>query len=96
MKRQLAAAIMTVVLCLSVFGAAFCMAEHAHHDCTGAGCSVCAVLEQCENCLRTAALAAAASLLLTVFCKFAAASAAPAVCEAAALTPIQLKVRLLN
>ena len=96
MKKPITAVCMAVVLVLSVCGAAFCMAGHMSHDCTGAGCTVCAVIEQCEGLLRTAATAAAVILLLTASRGLSVLSAAPAVCEATAATPIQLKVKLLN
>lgn len=96
MKKQIAAVVMAALLVLSVCGAVLCMAGHCEHSCIGADCAVCAVLAQCEQRLHTAVTAAAAITLLCVLRRFLASVLSAAVCEAAAATPVELKVRLLN
>ena len=96
MRSRLIAVLMTVLLCLSVFGSVFCMAAHAHHDCTGESCAVCAVLEQCEQRLRGAVSAAAAVCLLLLFMRYAVSLSGAEARESAVETPVTLKVKLLN
>ena len=66
MKSRFIVILMTVLLCLSVFGSVFCLAEHSHHKCTGENCAVCAILEQCTQRLRTVAAAAAVLFVVCV------------------------------
>lgn len=96
MKSRFIAVLVTVLLCLSVFGSVFCLAEHSRHECTGADCSVCAVIEQCTQRLRTAAAATALLIRQLVLCTAAAVMLVPLCHSIAAATPIQLKVKLLN
>ena len=96
MKRQFIAILMTALLCLSVFGSVFCMASHAHHDCTGEGCAVCAVLEQCGQRLHGASAAASAVPVLLFFAQHAVCLCAAAARELSGSTPVALKVKLLN
>lgn len=96
MKKQLAAAFAAFLFVLSVCGAAFCTAAHIDHRCTGPDCAVCAVIGQCEERLHTAVAAAAAVVLLAVLRRYVKSAAVPAVCEAAAATLIDLKVKLLD
>ncbi len=93
---KIAAVLVTVMLCVSVLAAVFCAAAHTHHDCTGAGCAVCAVLEQCDQRLRGAAAAAAAVLPVLFFAKYAVIPRTAGTREASGRTPVTLKVKLLN
>ena len=93
---KIAAVLLTVVLCLSVLGAAFCVAAHTHHDCTGESCAVCAVLVQCDQRLRSAASVAAALWLLLFFAGYTVCLTAAETRESAGETPVTLKVKLLN
>ena len=96
MKSRFISILMSVLLCLSVFGSVFCLAEHSHHECTGTDCAVCAIIEQCMQRLRTVAAAAVALFRQLLLCMAVAVISAPAVSKVAAATPIQLKVKLLN
>ena len=96
MKSRFIAILMVVLICLSVFGSVFCLAEHSHHECTGTDCSVCAVIEQCSQRLRTVAAAVIVLIKQFVLCMAAAVISAPVFSRIAAATPIQLKVKLLN
>lgn len=93
---KIAAVLLTVVLCISMLGAAFCIAEHTHHDCAGESCAVCAVLEQCGERLHTAVSAASAAVMLLLFALYAVSLTAAVLRESAGKTPVALKVKLLN
>ena len=98
MKKHsgLIAVLLTILLCISMLGSVLFIAEHTHHDCTGEGCAVCMVLEQCDE--RVRALGTAVSLFLMLLCvMFTAGSLpAPVLRTAGCETPITLKVKLLN
>ena len=68
---KITAMLLMIVLFVSVLGAAFCLAEHTHHDCTGENCAVCAVLEQCSERLNAAFSAASAAVMLLLFAMYA-------------------------
>ncbi len=87
---------LTILLCVSMLSAVFCIAEHSHHDCTGEGCVVCMVLEQCDE--RVRALGTAVSVFLMLLCVMFTAGSLPvsAVRTVSSHTPITLKVKLLN
>lgn len=98
MKKHsgLIAVLMTLLLCISMLGSVFIIAEHTHHDCTGEGCAVCMMLEQCDERVRS--LGTAVSMFLMLFCIMFSAVSLPvsAVCTVSSHTPITLKVKLLN
>ena len=96
MKSRFTTILMAVLLCLSVFGSVFCLAEHTNHECTGENCAVCAILEQCTQRLRSVAAAAAVLIRQLVLCMAADVIFVPLFSRIAAATPIQLKVKLLN
>lgn len=94
-RRLAAGLLLTAFLLVMLFSAVFPAAE-AGHDCTGDGCAVCAVIQQCQTLLRqtgnlyTPALMGPVALLLT-----------GAVCitlltEAVSATLVSRKVRLDN
>ena len=87
---------MTILRCISMLGSVLIIAEHTHHDCTGEGCAVCMMLEQCDE--RVRALGTAVSALLMLFCTMFAVVSLPvsAVRTVSSHTPITLKVKLLN
>ena len=93
---KIAAVLLTIALCISMLGAAFCIAEHTHHECAGENCAVCAALEQCGERLHAAvsAVSAAAALLLTAL--YAVSLTDSETYEAFHVTPVTLKVKLLN
>ena len=93
---KIAAVLLTVVLCLSELGAAFLVAGHTHHDCTGESCTVCDVLAQCDQRIRAVPVAAAAVLLLLFFAQYALSLTAAVPSETSGKTPVNLKVKLLN
>lgn len=87
---------MTILRCISMLGSVLIIAEHTHHDCTGEGCAVCMMLEQCDE--RVRALGTAVSALLMFLCVMFTAVSLPvsAVRTVSSHTPITLKVKLLN
>ena len=96
MISRITAVLLTVVLCISVLGAAFCLAEHTQHDCAGENCIVCAVLEQCSERMHAAISAASAAAMLLLFALYAVTLTDTETCEAFHVTPVTLKVKLLN
>ena len=98
MKKHsgLIAVLMTILLCISMLSSVLVISEHTHHDCTGEGCAVCMVLEQCDE--RVRALGTAVSAFLMLLCVMFTAVFLPvsAVCTGSCDTPITLKVKLLN
>lgn len=98
MKKHsgLIAVLMTILLCISMLGSVLIIADHTHHDCTGEGCAVCMVLEQCDA--RVRALGTAVSAVLMLLCTTFAAILLPvsAVRTVSSHTPITLKVKLLD
>lgn len=95
MKRtKHAALIIALMLFVVMLFSALFIAHETHHDCTGEGCSVCAMLAVCENMLKNISVAAAAAAVLTaaVFVFVKSLEAAAVFCPAA--TPVSLKVKL--
>lgn len=93
---RIAAVLFTIVLCISMLGAVFIIAEHTHHDCTGENCAVCAVLEQCDQRVRGAVSAVIAVIALFLFAQYIAPLNGFEIREASGETPVSLKVKLLN
>lgn len=87
---------MTILLCISMLGSVLIIAEHTHHDCTGEGCAVCMVLEQCDE--RVRALGTAVSALLMFLCVMFTAVSLPvsAIRTVNTHTPVSWKVKLLD
>ncbi|MBQ5316088.1 MAG: hypothetical protein J6I96_00885 [Oscillospiraceae bacterium] len=81
-----------VVIAVLILILPFFIAHHADHDCTGDDCPVCAVIYSFERIMGGAGSVQTAVSL--VFC----AAVCPAVCipVMSAVTPVMLKVRLLN
>lgn len=95
-KRRILAMLACILLCAFVaLSAAFLVVE-SEHDCIGEGCHVCIGLEKCKSLLRDLAGVLAASIAFFP----------PALCvmslltrvqiEGKAVTPVTLKVKLLN
>ena len=98
MKRagRLVTAAAVMLFFLSFFGSVSFLAMHAHHHCMDETCSVCAVLVQCDQRLRSAVTAGSAALLL-LSCSMAAAFLTSAETrEASCETLVSLKVEMLN
>ncbi len=95
-NSRITAVLLAFVICISVLGAAFRLAEHTHHVCSGENCAVCAVLEQCSERLHAAVSAAAAAVMLLLFALYTVSLTAAEICEAIRVTPVTLKVKLLN
>lgn len=93
-KTKHAALIIALMLFFVMLISTLFIARNAHHDCSGDGCSVCAIIAVCENLLKniSAAAAAAAVLAAAVFVFIRSIEAAAVFCPAA--TPVSLKVKL--
>ncbi len=85
-----------IVLCLSVLGSASCFAVHSGHHCTGADCTICAVLTQCDRRLRSAAVSGSSALLLLCYAALAAFLTDAETREASCETLVSLKVEMLD
>ena len=95
MKRtKHAALIIALMLFVVMLFSALFIAHETQHECTGDGCSVCAILAVCENMLKNISSAAAAAAVLTaaVFVIIKTLETASVFCPAA--TPVSLKVKL--
>ena len=95
MKRtKHAALIIALMLFVVMLFSALFIAHETQHECTGDGCSVCAILAVCENMLKNISAAAAAAAVLTaaVFVIIKTLETASVFCPAA--TPVSLKVKL--
>ena len=82
---------LAILLCSSLF-----IAIEAHHDCAGEDCSVCAMIETCENVLNRAvdsASAGAAAIIPVVLSALVFLTSATDVLFA---TPVSQKIRLNN
>ncbi len=94
MKNKSYARVLALLLIAVLLAACVFLAVESDHDCAGEDCHICALLRACENTLRAltpAALASAAVLLLS------AAHPRPGrFASACGVTPVTLKVRLLN
>lgn len=94
-KRLIALVVLAAVLAITMFSSCYVI-EEADHDCTGAACLICAMIEQCEDNLRqigtgqitTIAVAAA------ICCFFSAVY--PSVSTVSIETLVTRKVRLNN
>ena len=94
-KRLIALVVLTAVLVITLFSSCYVIKE-ADHDCTGAACPICAMIEQCEDNLRQIgtgqitiiSVAAAICCFLSAFY--------PAVSTVSIETLVTQKVRLNN
>jgi hypothetical protein len=95
-KSRAISILLTMALCLSMLSAALFVSVCHRHHCTGAECSVCAVIAQCEQRLQTVTPPAGSTLILlvTVFALVRTISAAEQFDPEK--TPVSLKVKLLN
>ena len=50
-KRLIALVVLAALLVITLFSSCYVIKE-ADHDCTGAACPICAMIEQCEDNLR--------------------------------------------
>ena len=95
-KKQMLALLACVLLCAFVaFSAAFIIAE-ADHECAGEGCHVCVGIEKCRSLLRglSGALASSAVCLPPALCVISLLKRVQI--EDKTVTPVTLKVKLLN
>lgn len=95
-KKQMLALLACILLCSFVaFSAAFIIAE-ADHDCVGEGCHICVGIEKCRSLLRglAGALAASAVFLPPALCVISLLKRVQI--EDKTVTPVTLKVKLLN
>ena len=94
-KRLIALVVLAAVLVITLFSSCYVIKE-ADHDCTGAACPVCAMIEQCENNLRQIGIGQSTVLAVVaaVFCFFSAFYLA--VSTVSVETLVTRKVRLNN
>lgn len=94
--KILAAGLLCLLLAGSLFFSEWFLAREIHHDCTGAGCPVCACLQQAAGRLHagSASTAAAAAGIAAGFAAVAVLGRLTA--ERTGATPVSRKVRLDN
>ena len=93
-KRRAAALILLAVVMAILLVCSGCIALEAHHECSGAGCPVCAHMHLCMDIMHGFALGRFPAVSITLICTLLLTAA----CEAAgtarlASTPVALRVR---
>lgn len=93
--RLIALVVLAAVLVITLFSSCYVI-EEADHDCTGAACPICAMIDQCEDNLRQIGIGqitiiAVAAAICCFFSAFY-----PAVSTVSIETLITRKVRLNN
>lgn len=96
-KRRISALAAAALMLLSVILFAAVVLREAHHDCTGAECSVCACVQDAARRLMGGGDAAPATELLGLYPFFAFVLCLLLLPSPAPLeTPVSLRVKLLN
>ena len=94
-KRLIALVVLAAVLVITLFSSCYVIKE-ADHDCSGAACPICAMIEQCEDNLRqigTGQITIIAVIAAICFFSHAICFAFSAISTE---TPVTRKVRLNN
>lgn len=94
-KRLIALAVLAAVLVITLFSSCYVIKE-ADHDCSGAACPICAMIEQCEDNLRQIGTGQIAMIAVVAAISFFFDAICFAVPEASTETLITRKVRLNN
>ncbi len=94
--RRISAALLAALVLAAMMFSLFMIVCGTGHDCIGDNCLVCAVITLCRNTLKTLGDALiAVALLIACFC-FTASVLSLSCIATYNLTPISLKVKLLN
>ncbi len=95
-KKRLAAFIFAALVLFALMTSLFVIIHEAGHDCSGENCPVCAVIAVCQNTLKTlGGIVGAAALAFACF-SFTASVIAFFRTISYNVTPVSLKVKLLN
>ena len=94
-KRLIALVVLAAVLVITLFSSCYVIKE-ADHDCSGAACPICAMIEQCEDNLRQIGTGQITiiAVVAAICCFFSAFY--PAVSTVSIETLVTRKVRLNN
>ena len=94
-KRLIALVVLAAVLVITLFSSCYVIKE-ADHDCNGAACPICAMIEQCEDNLRQigSGQITIIAVVAAICCFFSAFY--PAVSTVSIETLVTRKVRLNN
>ena len=90
-------AIASAVICVLIFvlaSSSFIVVNEADHECTGDGCPVCVLIQQCENTIKvfgTAVLAVFVSIFLNAALTLLTSETADCIVRH---TPVSLKTRI--
>lgn len=95
-QKILAAGLLCLLLAGSLFFSEWFLARELHHDCTGAGCPVCACLQQAAGRLHAGGRPAAATAPGAAVGVAAVAVLGVAAAVRCGATPVSRKVRLDN
>ena len=95
-KRRALSVLMLLLVVIVLVSSFYFILHETHHDCSGEGCPVCALVAVCRNTLKTfsSALLLVLSILAARRAGFSVTSASFRFCHEN--TPVSLKVKLLN
>ena len=96
-KMRVITLLLAVVFGLIILGSIAFSAAEADHSCSGEDCEICLTIEQCEKLISTVCLAIGAffaAMFITAAVNAIALFADK--CRESVLTPVLLKVKLLN
>ncbi len=93
---RLFSCLLVLLVIFVLFASLYFVLHEAHHDCEGEDCPVCRLIAICRNTLRTFAVALLLLFALLGFHRIASTARSARDNAKSALTPVSLKVRLLN
>ena len=93
---KIVAPVMAALVILAVVMSLLFVIHEAHHHCTGEDCPICARIEACINTVKNLINVTLLSILLFLIPSLLSSSSAPSRIFGKAITPVNLKVKLLN
>ncbi len=95
-RTRVAAILLAVVLAFAVVSSCLVIVGEADHDCSGADCEICLVVNACANFLRGALSCAPALALAVIFASGTAGAVSFCRRLRVGATPVILRVKLSN
>ena len=95
-RHRFTAAVLAVLVLVTMTAALFIIAHEADHDCVGEDCPICAVISCCHNSLKTLSDAIAVFAVIVLSAGAAVSLGTLPTVAFRTETPILLKVKLLN
>ncbi|MBR1534391.1 MAG: hypothetical protein IJ639_08500 [Ruminococcus sp.] len=96
MKKQLFAAVLALILLLTIALSITAVVMEASHDCSGVDCQICEILKAIINIVRTASLTAVLILMYLITAAMRRLTKTSDVVLIRFSTPVSEKTRLLN